>query len=102
MPTPNEFNRVNFTDSPRAEYGQVNPSDTYPASELVPSPGDPGLQFSSDKARTPEAMAAETAESINAFADLQQFLNNNLDTPGSRVCNPQSKPYRPPHGAEGE
>jgi hypothetical protein len=29
-PTPSEFSRVNFTDSPKQEYGQVNPSDTYP------------------------------------------------------------------------
>lgn len=104
MPTPNDYSRVNFSDSTREEYGQVNPSDTYPAmpSELVPSPGDPERQFSSDKASTPEQLASETDDSINAFADLQQFLNNNLETPGSRVCNPLSKPYRPPHGAEGE
>ncbi len=104
MPTPNEFSRVNFSDSPRQEYGQVNPSDTYPnaPSELIPTPGDPERQFSEDKASTPEAMASETDANQNAFADLQQFLNNSLETPGSRVCNPASKPYRPPHGAEGE
>jgi hypothetical protein len=104
-PTPNEFSRVNFSNSPRQEYGQVNPSDTYPnaPSELIPSEGDPKqLQVSSDKASTPEAMASETEDSQSAFADLQKFLMNNLETPGSRVCHDQTKTYRPPHGAEGE
>jgi hypothetical protein len=105
MPTPNDYSRVIFSDSPREEYGQVNPSDTYPAmpSELVPSEGDPKqLQVSSDKASTPDAMASETDDSQNAFAELQTFLMNNLETPGARVCHDQTKPYRPPHGAEGE
>jgi hypothetical protein len=77
MPTPNDYSRVNFSDSPREEYGQVNPSDTYPnaPSELIPNPGDPERQFSSDKASTPEAMATETDDSQNAFAELQTFLN---------------------------
>jgi len=103
-PTPNEFTRVNFSDSPKSEYGQVNPADTYPnaSSELIPTPGDPERQFSEDKASTPEAMASETDDSQNAFSELQQFLNNNLQTAGSRVCNDQTKPYRPPHGAAGE
>jgi hypothetical protein len=105
MPTSNDYSRVNFTDSPKSEYGQVNPADTYPAmpSELVPSEGPPKhLQVSSDKASTPDAMASETDDSQNAFAELQTFLMNNLETPGSRVCHDQTKPYRPPHGAEGE
>jgi hypothetical protein len=103
-PTPNDYSRVNFSDSPRQEYGQVNPSDAYPASpsELVPTPGDSKLQFSEDKASTPEAMGSETDDSQNAFAELQTFLMNNLETPGSRVCHDQTKLYRPPHGAEGE
>ena len=103
-PTPNDYSRVNFSDSPKQEYGQVNPADTYPnaPSELIPTPGDPERQFSEDKASTPEAMASETDDSQNAFSELQQFLNNNLQTAGSRVCNDQTKPYRPPHGAAGE
>jgi hypothetical protein len=105
MPTPNEFSRVTFSGSPRQEYGQVNPSDTYPAAgtDQVPTEGEPKQwQASSDKASTPEAMASETSESQNAFAELQTFLMNNLETPGSRVCHDQTKPYRPSHGAEGE
>ena len=43
-------------------------------------------------------MASETADGQNAFAELQQFLNNNLQTAGSRVCNDQNKPSAPPHG----
>jgi len=102
MPTPNDYSRVNFSDSPRQEYGQVNPEQTYPAmpSELVPSEGPPKeWQVSSDKASTPDAMAAETDESNNAFAELQTFLMNSLETPGSRVCHDQTKPWKPPHGA---
>jgi hypothetical protein len=105
MPTFNDYSRVNFTDSPKPEYGQVNPSDTYPnaSTDQVPSEGEPKeLQVSSDKASTPKAMASETDDSQNAFAELQTFLMNNLETPGSRVCHPQSKPWTPPHGAEGE
>ena len=104
-PTPNDYSRVNFSDSPRQEYGQVNPEQTYPAmpSELVPSEGDPKqLQVSSDVSGDPRDLARETDDSQNAFAELQQFLNNNLQTAGSRVCNDQTKPYRPPQGAEGE
>jgi hypothetical protein len=104
MPTPNEFSRVNFSDSPKQEYGQVNPADTYPnaPSELIPTPDRPERQFSEDKASTPETMATETDDSQNAVAELQTFLMNSLETPGSRVCHDQTKPYRPPHGAEGE
>ena len=69
----------------------------------MPTPNEDNLrQFSSDVSGDPKALARETEDSLNAFAELQQFLNNSLETPGSRVCNPQSKPYRPPHGAEGE
>ena len=106
MPTPNEFSRVNFSNSPAPEeYGQVNPSDTYSnvSTDQVPSEGDPKqLQVSSDKASTPEAMASETDDSQSAFAELQTFLMNNLETPGTRVCHPQNKPWTPPQGAEGE
>ena len=104
-PTPNEFSRINFNSPAPEEYGQVDPADTYPDAGLdqVPSEGAPKeLQISRDKASTPAAMASETDGSQNAFSDLQQFLNNNLEVAGSRVCNPQSKPYRPPHGSEGE
>jgi hypothetical protein len=105
MPTPNEFSRVTLSGSPRQEYGQVNPSDTYLAAgtDQVPTEGEPKQwQVSSDKASTPEAMASETDDSQSAFVELQTFLMNNLETPGTRVCHPQSKPWAPPHGAEGE
>jgi hypothetical protein len=103
LPTPNEFSKIDFSRGPvsrdASEPGTFGP---YPGSDLVPAPGDPKLQSSEDKASTPEAMAAETDDSQNAFAELQTFLMNNLETPGSRVCHDQTKPYRPPHGAEGE
>jgi hypothetical protein len=104
-PTPNDYGRINFSDTPKTEYGQVNPADTYPAlpSELVPSEGDPKqAQVSSNKASTPEAMASETDDSQNAFAELQQFLNNSLETPGARVCHPLDRPWTPPHGSGGK
>src|ERR1700680_4011368 len=102
MPTPNDYNRVNFSNSPAPEeHGQVNPSDTYTPSEPMPASRPQDLPFSSDKASTPDAMAAETSDSQNAFAELQNFLMNNLETPGSRICHPQDKPWKPPSGAEG-
>jgi hypothetical protein len=50
-PTPNDYSRVNFSNSPKSEYGQVNPSDTYPASpsELVPTPAIRNCSFRATK-----------------------------------------------------
>jgi hypothetical protein len=105
MPTPNEFSRIDFSrgpvsrDASEPEASQFGP---YPGPDLVPTEGEPKQwQVSSDKASTPKAMASETDDSQNAFAELQTLMNN-LETPGSRVCHDQTKPYRPPHGAEGE
>jgi hypothetical protein len=67
------------------------PSLVYPATstDQVPSEGDPKqLQVSSDKASNPEAMASETDDSQNAFAELQTFLMNNLETPGFVTTKP--------------
>lgn len=80
MPTPNDFSDYQFNSPDKSA----------------------DRQFSSDKADTPEAMAAETRDSQNAFAELQNFLMNNLETPGSRVCHYGDRPWTPPHGAEGE
>jgi hypothetical protein len=106
MASADDYRRVDLGGSPKSgEYGQVNPSDTYPPapSELVPSEGDPKqLQVSSDVSGDPRDLARESNDSQNAFAELQQFLNNNLPTAGSRVCHDQTKPYKPPYGAEGE
>jgi hypothetical protein len=113
-PTPNEFSRINFGSSQESyrthseetagESGQVEPSLTYPATstDQVPSPSGLEAQFTSNVSGNPRDLARETDDSQNAFAELQQFLNNNLQTAGSRVCNDQTKPYRPPQGAEGE
>ncbi len=118
MPTPGDFERVNLSgpsdpgsykqrqsEAQTGEFGyDVHTAEELPqfGNDLVPTPARPDLQFSSNKSDTPQAMALETDESQNAFAELQQFLNNNLETAGSRVCNDQRKPYRPRHGAEGE
>ena len=102
MPTPNEFSRIDFSRGPVSrDASEPEAFGPYPGSELVPTPGDPKLQFSEDKASTPEAMATETSDSQSAFAELQQFLNNNLPTAGSRVCHPGKDKWTPPHG-EGE
>ena len=115
MPTPNEFSRIDFGSSQESyrthseeaggESGQVDPSLTYPAmpSELVPSEGPPKqLQVSSDVPFDPRDLSKETDASQSAFAEQQAYFMNHLETPGSRVCHPQGKPWKPPHGAEGE
>jgi hypothetical protein len=114
-PTPNEFSRINYGGSQESyrthseeasgESGQVNPTLVYPpaSTDQVPSQGPPKQrQVSSDVSGDPRDLARESDTSQNAFAELQQFLNNSLETAGSRVCNDQTKFYRPPHGAEGE
>ena len=114
-PTPNEFSRINYGSSQESyrthseetsgEYGQVNPALVYPptSTDQVPTEGAPKqLQVTSDVTGDPRDQARETDDCQNAFAELQQFLNNNLETAGSRVCNDQNKPWKPPHGAEGE
>jgi hypothetical protein len=103
MASADDYRRVDLGGAAKAEYGQVNPTDTYPATrtDQVPSPA-PSRQFASDHSGDPESLAADSMDSQNAFSELQQFLNNSLETPGSRVCHDQTKPYRPPQGAEGE
>ena len=71
----------------------------------MPTPSDPSSapskQFSSDTNGDPQALARATNTSQDAFAELQCYLNNSLETPGSRVCNYGYKPWTSPHG-EGE
>ena len=105
MASQDDYRRVDLGGAATAEYGQVNPSDTYPSAstDQVPREGTPKeWQVSTDKASTADTMAAETDDSQSAFASLQQYLNTSLETPGSRVCHDQNKPWTPPHGAEGE
>jgi hypothetical protein len=120
MPTPNDYTNFQFGNDKSAErqdsnlgtsgdYGQVAYA---PATPDVPLDSYPNLRgygydpsnsaFSSDKSETPEQFASDTAGSQNAFAELQHFLNNNLETPGSRVAHDRTKPWTPPHGADGE
>jgi hypothetical protein len=57
-PTPNEFSRIDFSRGPVSrDASEPETFGPYPGSELVPTPGNPKLQFSEDKASTPEAMA---------------------------------------------
>ncbi len=116
MPTGSEFEDVRLGESNSVErgqgrlgvsgdFGQVGqaPSTPVVSTENYPNqfgygPDPSNREFSSDKAATPEAMAAETAGSESAFAELQHFLNNSLETPGSRVCHPLDTPWTPPTG----
>jgi hypothetical protein len=77
MPTPNDYTDFQFGQDTSAER-----SDS--------------LQFTSDN-KTPEAMAAEVSSSEDRFSELQNFLMNNLETPGSRVCPSADKPWTPSH-----
>jgi hypothetical protein len=71
------------------------PEGSYPnVFNYGPDPNN--RQFSNDRADTPQAMADETAGSQSKFAELQQFLMNNLETPGSRVCHPTEEKWTPP------
>jgi len=54
-------------------------------------------EFSSDKSPTPDAMASESAGSMNAIADLQHYLLNSPYVMGSRVCHEANDPWSPPH-----
>ena len=73
-PTPNEFSRVNFSNSPAPEeYGQVNPSDTYPAQypENLPTQGEPKeWQVSSDVSVDPRDLLESTRSGVEAHADI--------------------------------
>jgi hypothetical protein len=105
MASADDYRRVDLGRAPKAgEYGQVNPTDTYPnaPTELIPSPGDPERQFSSNVSGDPRDLARESDDSQSAFSSLQEFLNNNLQTAGSRVCNDQKQSWKPAHGAEGD
>jgi hypothetical protein len=53
-------------------------------------------QFSTD-GKTPDEMDAETRASQDRFAELQNYLNNSLETPGCRVCNYADRPWTSPH-----
>lgn len=103
MPTPNDFTNSQLGGEAPEEYGQVQyqPDCPYPGPDIVPD-NVPSKQFSSDTDGDPRALARATNASQDDYTNLQCFLNNSLETPGCRVINPQYKPYKPPHGAEGE
>jgi hypothetical protein len=86
-----------------SEYGQAQgqTGGYYPGPDIVPD-NVPSKQFSSGDNGDPRALAKASGASQSNFANLQEFLNNNLETMGCRVVNPQTKLYKPPHGAEGE
>ncbi len=109
MPTPNEFTAFHFGEQQQdykdgsqrdgGDYGQVNPELTgpHPGNAMIPD-SVPSKQFSSDTNGTPTALADETRASMSKFAELQEHLNNSLETPGTRVWHDRAKPWTPPHG----
>ena len=117
MPTPGDFSDVrlgkpvsehgageqtlgaggDFGYVANAPVGPAVPMDSYP--NIRGYGYDPtNSQFSSDKSSTWQEQSRETEQAQNSFADLQQHLNNSLDTLGSRVAHPQDKPWTPPAG----
>ena len=85
MPTPNEFSKIDFSrgpvprDASEPEASQFGP---YPGPDIVPPETRSDAQFTSDTSGDPESLAADSMDSQNTFAELQQFLNNNLETTG--------------------
>jgi hypothetical protein len=117
MPTPWDFvdERMDGGKNKSAERQQSNmgTSGDYGATSNAPTTDVPeniypnvfnyghdagNREFSSDKSATPDAMAAETAGSQNAFAELQHYFNNSPYTPGARVCHELKEVWTPPHG----
>lgn len=96
-------------DNRGGDSGQVNPENMLPTPQSGVYPNISGYgndagnrEFSADKAEMPVEFARETAESQSTFTDLQQHLMNSLDTIGSRVAHPTTKPRTPPHGSGAE
>jgi len=111
MPTPTDFSRFDFGKNTAAsgEFGQAANAPAAP----TPAPGnyprqsdygyDPGnREFSSKLSGNPQELAGETRASMSDFANLQEFLMNNLETPGTRVAHDTKKEWTPPAGAEGD
>jgi hypothetical protein len=107
MPTPNEFSNYQFQPNRNTAGGDASPTADAPAAPAVPAGEYPNAegygydasnrQFSQDRSNEPQQLASETAANQSDFAELQQYLNNSLDTPGTRVCHDQTKPWTPPH-----
>ena len=109
MPTPTDFSRFDFGKDRAAsgEFGQAAnaPAAPTPAPGNYPRQSDYGFdstnsQFSSKLNGEPQELAQATDASQSDFANLQQFLMNNLETPGSRVAHDTKKEWAPPSGAE--
>ncbi len=111
MPTPTDFSRFDFGKD-RAASGEFGQAANAPAAP-TPAPGnyprqadygyDPGnREFSSKLTGDPQELAKETSASMSAFSELQEYLNNSLDTAGCRVAHDRTTPWQPPAGAEGD
>jgi hypothetical protein len=90
MPTPNDFSRFEFgkQSSKDGEFGQAVPEETQYsqpgyAADMLPDSSTP-RQFS-QRDNSPVNVAGDADK--DAFLELQQFLQNSLETPGCRVVN---------------
>src|SRR5581483_8656483 len=115
MPTPNDFSDYQFGSQDNSaergegkqgrsgEYGQAGP--VAPLNGDVPAGeypnllgGGESLEFSSDKASTPQQMAEQADGS--AFYDTQHFFMTSPYLPGSRICHALDEgPLKPAHDA---
>jgi hypothetical protein len=120
MPTPTDYSAFKFDqksndgsyashgDARSGEFTQVRPDSDIDAGTTIglengsayPNIRGYGFDadnpaFSSNVDGSPMALADVTADSMSNFADLQWFLMNNLETPGSRVVHDSSKPWTP-------
>ena len=112
MPTPNEFTRFDFQPNRNTSGGDFSPNADAPVGPAVPTgtyPNQSGYgydpsnrEFSSKLTGDPQELAKETSASMSAFSELQEYLNNSLDTAGCRVAHDRKKPWQPPAGAEGD
>jgi hypothetical protein len=106
MPTPGDHDRVNLggdnvsdykrrtSEGVTGEFGTSLPSDTLPeyGDDLVPTPGNPPLQFSSDINGDPRDLLAQTDAGVKAHADmnLAYGLTQPIATLGSHPWLPDS------------
>lgn len=105
MPTLTDFARFDFEPNDNTSGGDYGQTADAPI-DAVQFGNYPNLrgygfdadnpEFSSNVSGEPLDLAAETANSMSAFAELQQFLMNNLETLGSRVVHESSKPWTSP------
>ena len=103
MPTPTDYSDFRFPTStggsldqitqPQGTPDQSQMTGSYPDafhSTLISGTEEIDRQEVTTREGDPIKLQQQASDGMNAFTDLQTFLMNNLDTPGSRVCHPQA------------